>query len=195
MEGFGLPASWGFESMLVDFYYLFMLHNGNIQVVLNVSSGMGHRGAGGKVLTGVALFVFGIVLAVLLYYWNAAAAPSGPRYHVVFDSVSLEPVSVDNARWEIALMLRNDGGGDVVLKKVYVNRKLVDEYGVRSGGSLSSKSVIGTSIPVEGVVIGSDSKLSIIVWIGSDLFSSGSQISLHVFDPNTLEYTRYIVLN
>ena len=156
---------------------------------------MGYRGAGGKVLTGITLFIFGVVLAVLVYYWNAAAAPSGPLYHVVIDSVSLEHVSVDNARWEVSLMLRNDGKGDVVLKKVYVNRELVDEYGVSPGGSLSGKSVIGTSVPVDGVVIGSGSRLSISVWIGSDLFSSGNQISLHIFNPDTLEYTRYIVLS
>jgi hypothetical protein len=91
-------------------------------------------------------------------------------------------------------MLRNDGKGDVLLKKVYVNRELVDEYGVSPGGRLSSKSVIGTSVPLDGVVIGSDSRLTISVWIGSDLFSSGNQISLHIFNPNTLEYTRYIKL-
>ena len=156
---------------------------------------MGFRGAGGKVLTGIALCIFGIILAVLVYHWNTAAAPNGPMYHVVVDSVSLEPVSVDNARWEISLSLRNDGKGDVLLKKVYVNRELVDEYGVSPGGSLSGESVIGTSVPVDGVVIGSGSRLSISVWIGSDLFSRGNQISLHIFDPDMLEYTRYIVLS
>jgi hypothetical protein len=162
---------------------------------MNVSSGMGYREAGGKVLAGIALFVFGVVLAVLLYYWNAAAAPGSPRYHVVVDSVSLEPVSVDNAGWEVSLTLRNDGKGDVLLKKVYVNRKLVDEYGVSPGGSLSGRSVIGTSVPVDGIVIVPGSRLSISVWVGSDLFGGGSQISLHIFDPNTLEYTRYITLS
>jgi hypothetical protein len=130
-----------------------------------------------------------------VYYWNTAATPNGPIYHVVVDSASLEPVSVDNARWEVSLMLRNDGKGDIVLKNVYVNRELVDEYGVSPGGSLSSKSVIGTSVPVDGVAIGSGSRLSISVWIGSDLISSGNQISLHIFNPDTLEFTRYIVLS
>lgn len=157
---------------------------------------MGYRRAGGKVLTGIALMIFGVVLAVLVYHWNTVFAPGdGPSYHVAIASVSLEPVSVDNAGWEVSLTLRNDGKGDVLLKKVYVNKKLVDEYGVSPGGSLSGKSVIGTSVPVDGVVIVSDSRLSISVWVGSDLFSGGSQISLHIFDPNTLEYTRYITLS
>lgn len=147
-------------------------------------------------MAGVVLIVFGVVLAVLVYHWNTAFAPGdGPSYHVVVDSVSLEPVSVGNAGWEVSLMLRNDGRGDVLLRKVYVNRELVDEYGVSPGGSLSGRSVVGTSVPVDGVVVGAGSRVSISVWVGSDLFSGGSQISLHVFNPYTLEYTRYITLS
>ena len=132
----------------------------------------------------------------MVYHWDAALAPGdGPSYHVVLDSVSLKPVSVGNAGWEVSLVLRNDGWGDVVLREVYVNRVPVDEYGVSPGGSLSSGSVIGTSVPVDGVVIGGGSKLSISVWVGCDLFGGGSQISLHVFDPDTLEYTRYVTLS
>ena len=155
-----------------------------------------HRRAGGNVLAGIVLIILGVVVGLLVYSWNIVIAPSdGPSFHVVIDSVTFsEPVSVANARWEISLIVRNDGKGDVTLRKVYVNRELVEEYGLAPGDSLSSKSVIGTSLPADGTVIEAGSRLEISVWIGSELFSSGNQISLHIFDPKNLEYTRYIKL-
>jgi hypothetical protein len=154
------------------------------------------RRAGGNVLAGLVLIILGVVVGLLVYSWNIVIAPGdGPSYHVVIDSVTFsEPVSVANARWEISLMVRNDGKGDVTLRKLYISRKLVDEYGLAPGDSLSSKSVIGTSLPVEGLVIEADSRSYISIWIGSELYSSGNQISIHIFDPNNLEYTRYIKL-
>jgi len=157
---------------------------------------MCYRRASGKISAGIVLISFGFIMAVLVYQWNAVVAPSDSvSYHVVIDSVVFtEPVSVANAGWEISLTIRNDGTGSVSLRNLYVNRVLVDEYGLEPGGSLSSKSVIGTSLPSDGVVIGSNERLTISVLIGSDLFSNGNQISLQLFNPNILEYTRYITL-
>ena len=158
--------------------------------------GMHRRGAGAKILAGIVLIILAVVVGILVYSWNAVLAPrDGSSYHVVIDSVTFtDPVSVTNARWEIALMVRNDGKESVVLRKLYVNRELVDEYGLASGGSLSSESVIGTSLPADGMLIEAGSRLEISVWVGSELFSSGNQISLHIFDPNNLEFTRYVIL-
>jgi hypothetical protein len=159
---------------------------------------MHYRRATGNLLAGIVLIVLGVIIAVLVYQWNAAVAPSddSSSYHVIIDSVSLvEPVSVDNARWEIALTVRNNGKAGAELRNVYVNRKIVDEYGLEPGGSLSCGSVIGTSLPVEGIILDSNERVTIVIWIGSELFSKGNQISLHIFNPNILEYTRYLVLN
>jgi len=157
---------------------------------------MRRRRAGANVLAGLVLIILVFVVSLLVYSWNPVIAPSdGPSYHVVIDSVTFsEPDSVANARWEISLMVRNDGRGDVTLRKLYVSRELVDEYGLAPGDSLSSRSVIGTSLPADGVVIGAGSRLEISIWIGSELYSSGNQISIHIFDPNNLEYTRYLKL-
>ena len=154
------------------------------------------RRATGKISAGIVLISFGVIMAVLVYQWNAVVAPSDSvSYHVAIDSVTLtEPVSVANARWEITLMVRNDGSGDVLVKNIYVNKELVDEYGLAPRDSLSSKSVIGTSLPRDGIIIDSNDCMMISIWIGSDLFGSGDEISIHIFNPNTLEYTRYIKL-
>lgn len=156
---------------------------------------MRYRKASPKILATIVLIIFGVIVGLLIHTWNALAPSDGPSYHVVMDSASfIEPVSVNNAKWEISLVVRNDGRGDVLLRNVFVNKEPVDEYGLVQGGSLSSKSVIGTSLPSEGSVIKSNEKLTISIWIGSDLFSSGNQISLHIFNPEILEYTRYIIL-
>jgi len=154
------------------------------------------RRAGGNVLAGIVIIIFGVILAVLVYQWNAAVAPSdGPSYHIIIDSVTfVEPVSVTNAKWEISLTIRNNGMGDVLVRNIFVSMEPVDEYGLVSGDSLSSKSVTGTSLPYDGLVVKSNDRLTIKVWIGSELFSSGNQISLHIFNPKILEYTRYIKL-
>ena len=155
------------------------------------------RRAGGKILAGIVLIIFGVIIAVLVYQqWNAAVAPSdGQSYHIVIDSVNfVEPISVVNARWEISLMIRNNGMSDVIVRNVFVSIKPVDENGLVPGDSMSSKSVTGTSLPYEGSVVKSNDRLTISVWIGSDLYSSGNQISLHIFNPRILEYTRYIKL-
>ena len=154
------------------------------------------RRAAGNILAGIVLIIFGVIIAVLVYQWNAASAPSDDSsYHVVIDSISLvEPVSIANARWEIALTVHNDGKAGAYMRNIYVNKKLVDEYGLEPGGSLSSKSVIGTSFPADGMLFDYNERVTISIWIGSDLFSRGTQISLHIFNPNILEYTRYIIL-
>jgi hypothetical protein len=154
------------------------------------------RRATGKISASIVLISLGVITAALVYQWNAVVAPSDILMHqVVVESVALsEPVSVTNARWEITLVIRNDGKEKVFMKNLYVNKILVDEYGLAPRDSLSSKSVIGTSLPADGVVIGSNERFTISVWIGGDLFDIGNQISLHIFNPYKMEYTRYITL-
>jgi hypothetical protein len=154
------------------------------------------RRATGKISASIVLISLGVITAALVYQWNAVVAPSNSvSCQVVIDSVALsETVSVANARWEITLIVRNDVNEEVLVNNIYVNKELADEYGLEPGGSLSNRFVIGTSLPVEGVVFDSNERREISIWIGSELFSSGNQISLHILNPNTLEYTRYIVL-
>jgi len=133
---------------------------------------------------------------VIIYSWANVNAPGDrPSYHLVFDSVYfIEPVSVGNAKWEIGLSIRNDGDNEVLLKKVYVSEKLIEEYGLAPGDSLSSPSTIGCSIPSEGLIIKRGKSETLSIWIGSGLYSSGNTISVHIIDPKILEYARYIKL-
>lgn len=157
---------------------------------------MHRRKATGKISVSIVLISLGVITAALVYQWNAVVAPSDSLLcQVVVESVSLsEPVSVANARWEITLVIRNDGKEKVFMNDLYVNKELVDEYDLAPRDSLSSKSVIGTSLPADGVVIGSNERITINVWVGGDLFGVGNQISLNIFDPKLMEYTRYIKL-
>ena len=157
---------------------------------------MHHRRASGKILASVVLILMGVVLGAIIISWDTVFAPNDSQsYHLVMDTVYfVEPVSVENAKWEIALIVRNDGKQEVLLRNVYVCKKPVEEYGLTSGGSLSSRSVIGTSLPHEGLNIESKARETIRIWIGSDRFSSGSQITVHILNPDIIEYTRNITL-
>ena len=157
---------------------------------------MHHRRASGKILATMVLIIIGVTLGVIILSWNTVFAPSDSQsYHLVIDSVYfMETVSVENAKWEIVLIVHNDGIQEALLKNVYVCKKPVEEYGLTPGGSLSSRSVIGTSLPREGLNLESKGVETIHIWIGSDRFSSGSQITVHILNPDIIEYTRNIKL-
>jgi hypothetical protein len=154
------------------------------------------RKASGKILASIVLVIVGLIVGVVIFSWDTIVGPSsGPSYHVVLDAVYfIEPVSVGNAKWEIGLIIYNNGKDEVLLRKLYVSRILVEEYGLKPGDSLSSASTIGSSLTRDGLMIKPNTSETIHVWIGSSLYSSGNQISLHIFNPDDLEYTKYIKL-
>ena len=91
-----------------------------------------------------------------------------------------KPISVDGARWQLAIMVTNKGKGAMTVSSVYVNDKKADIFGMAHGDSLQNGGQIGTSIPVEGLHLEPGNSSNIYVWIGKDLFSSGTDITIHL---------------
>jgi len=154
------------------------------------------RRAAGNVLVTLIIVAAGIIIGVLVYQWSTASAPSHETTyqasirHVYFNA----PVSVGNAKWEIQLLVSNSGGEEFHLRNVYLNRKPVDVYGLSQGDSLPDRTSTGTSLLREGIIMKPGETTNIQIWIGSSLYGSGSQISVHIVNPNILSYTRNVTL-
>ena len=64
-----------------------------------------------------------------------------------------------------------------------------------SGDTLSSSISMGTDIPAEGLVIASGKSAILHIWVGADLFSAGTQVSIEIQRQNQFELKKYLVLS
>ena len=104
------------------------------------------------------------------------------------------PVTVNEARFQVDIMLANRGLVSTTLLRVYVNQKEVDVYGLEHGGTLLNGSHIGTSISKEGLHVDPGKNYKVYIWIGDKLFGSGSQIIIQFNDPNSITMMKSITL-
>ena len=155
------------------------------------------RNATSLILTTVVLLVVGLLIAGTIWIWNSVGSSNEPIvYQLELVSVrSVKPVSVVNAGWEIELIVRNRGNVENRVDRVYVDRIEVEEMGLSQGDILSSKTGLGTSLPDGGLVIAAGKSSSVYVWIGSEKFSPGAQVSFEVQRRNQIELKKYIVLS
>jgi hypothetical protein len=113
-----------------------------------------------------------------------------------FTSINcVKPVTVSNARWQLAILVTNRGTNSLLISKVYLNQKEVDIYGLVFGDSLEDGKKIGTSITGKGLRLEPGESSNLYVWIGDKLFSSGSRIVIHVNDPNSVTLMKSIALS
>ena len=124
--------------------------------------------AGSPIIGIIVLLVVGTVFVVSAYVWTLVGPSEEPQvYRIEISAVfQVSDVSVVDARWRIALIVNNVGDSEAVVDKIFVNGKLVEEFGVCEGGSLSGKSVIATSVPVGGLRLPVGAKETVYLWIG-----------------------------
>jgi hypothetical protein len=106
----------------------------------------------------------------------------------------VKPISVDNAGWQLALHVENHGNRQYFIDKVYINGMLIEELGVIHGDSLSSNTTIGTSIPVNGLVLPPNRWMTVYIWVGSNLYTKGIRLTVELQEPGQLELREIIVL-
>ena len=85
-------------------------------------------------------------------------------------------------------------GSQTRVNRVYLNGREVDVYGLVHGDSLPDGRKLGTSVSTEGLLFESGETGNIYVWVGSELFSSGTQVVLHFNDPNSVTSMKTITL-
>ena len=104
------------------------------------------------------------------------------------------PVTVNDAEFQVHIMLTNRGAVSTILSRVFVNQKEVDVYGLDHGGTLLDGGHVGTSISEAGLRVDPGKSNEVNIWIGDKMFSSGSQIIIQFNDSNSITMMKSITL-
>ena len=148
------------------------------------------------VIATVILAFTAILIGISVSYFYRGISEQNTKVTVMeFESVRcLRSTNMMLARWEIEILVKNTGTEQVYLKNVYVNGKIIKDYGLVSGGSLSSSLSIGTSLPNDGVIMKPGREETFYVWVGESLFSTGTEISIQVQNINNVGLSKNVVL-
>lgn len=154
------------------------------------------RKALSPVIGTIILVAATIITAVFISFYYKEVAFANTNYITLeFQSAYFgRPVSIKNAGWEIIFTLYNTGTQSIEIQNISVNSKPVNEYGKAPGDSLSSGTVIGTSISKSGIMLESGETTTQYLWIGSELFSSGTSIEIKIENVNNVGVSRVVIL-
>jgi archaeal type IV pilus assembly protein PilA len=144
------------------------------------------------VIATVIIVAVAITISVAAGYWisGTSAQYTSVEKLTINSAYCKIDSSVINSKWTIVISLQNTGPTSSRVQYVMVNNALVDEYDVSAGGSLSSTDVIGTSVSSDGLGLESGEQATAYIYIGSDLLSSGTTISVNL---QSLAGVNYIV--
>ena len=148
------------------------------------------------VLGTVILLAVGMIIAMGSAFWLTGMSGQYSNVDVMqIDHVySVIDSSVNNSRWMIVLSLRNSSPSPCHILYVFVNERPIDEYNITFGGALTNTYSIGTSLPEDGFVMESGESTNAYVWIGSDLFSSGTSVSVRLQNTGGISYISQVKL-
>ena len=155
-----------------------------------------YKKAVSPVITTVILVAVAIAISISAAYWMSGISGEYTgleKVEIPTAYCTLNP-TVNNSRWEIHLSLKNSGSNPTRIMYVMVNNMLVSEYNITAGGSLSGADSIGTSIPESGLGIESGQTLDVYVWIGEDLLSSGTSVSIDLHSVSGIDYVKLLKL-
>ena len=145
----------------------------------------------------IVVIMVGLSIASLLYY-SDTAGPSIESEKPLLRFIHVyqaSPVSVDDAGWQLVLLVQNQGNGEGKLDRVYLNGDQVEATGYIHGDTLPSKTSIASSIPSGGLIIPGDSEATVYIWIGEARYSRGTQLTIELQKPNQLILQKTITLN
>ena len=135
----------------------------------------------------LALYVSGFYRDTAISYVKVEAI----EYSFIYPT---RHADVENARWKLVLYVKNRGTVSLQLSNVYVNEHEVDVYGLVHGDVLVDGSLIGTSLPVDGLNLGGGEGVEIYVWIGDELFSPGTNLDVSVNQINNMKQYKTVQL-
>ncbi len=155
------------------------------------------RKAISPVIATVILVAVGMIIAMGASYYLVGTTglyTTYERIEIPSAYCTINP-GVTNARWGIVMDIKNSGSRPSSIILVTVNEVPVDEYGITPGGSLTDASSKGTSIPSTGLNLQSGESSTVYVWIGSDLFSSGTSVSVKLQSISGIGYIKLVQLS
>ena len=139
------------------------------------------KGFSPYISTIVVVVVALLSLGSMRVFFDSQMSENSLDISVQYVSVSSSLTDVvENAKWEILFLVRNSGAGDILVKKVSVSEVPVLEFDISPGDGLSSTLMMGTNVPEDGVVLKPGESTSILIWVGSDLFSHGATVTVEL---------------
>jgi hypothetical protein len=144
----------------------------------------------------ILLVIVGLVAAGIFMASNMAGSSNEPAIYKLFfvNVYQVKPVSIENAGWQLALLVENQGNRVDVFDKVYLNGELIEELGVIHGDRLSSRYAIGTSLPIGGLVMSPGSRFTVYIWIGDGLYTQGTELTIELQKPGQFELRKILIL-
>jgi archaeal type IV pilus assembly protein PilA len=154
------------------------------------------RKAISPVIATVILVAIGMIIAMAASFFLVGTAGQYTSYERVEIASAYSTLSpgVTNAQWGIVLDVKNSGSRPSSISMVTVNEVPIDEYGILLGGVLSEASAIGSNMPPDGLNLQSGESTTVYVWVGSDLFSSGTSISVKLQSVSGIGYIKLVQL-
>jgi len=167
-----------------------------------------NRKAISPVIATVILVAVAITIAVAVSYWMSGIAGQYTKFekveiqsgYSVLQSAGTPPAPIG---WIITLELKNSGSATANLIKVFVNDKPVDIYGATglTGATTPGSSPVdaletGVNFADTGLAIDSGKTASptVQLFIGSDLFSSGTTIDIKIHSAGGMDYIKLLPL-
>jgi len=148
------------------------------------------------ILATLIFFGVSITTALILYARSSPGFTNEPVNRLeVRHAYLVKPVSINNARWQMSLIVANRGDQDIVVDEIYVNGLMVKEMGLIHGELLSTDYGIGTSVPKIGLLYPPGNSETIYIWIGSDLFEKGNILTVEIKSRGVTYLNRTITLD
>ena len=151
-------------------------------------------------LATLLLIVLGVVITVLVMFWDTSSSSVEPEDNLFSNKLVIEavhlvtPVTVDNAGWQIEVMVTNNGNADAIIDKVFINSNLVPETGIIPSGALINRTSIGTDLPSDGLSLLTGTTKKFTIWLGKDRYSAGTTIIIEVNRKDSFELKKYLIL-
>jgi FlaG/FlaF family flagellin (archaellin) len=143
------------------------------------------------ILLGIAI-ISSVILGV--FYKEVTSAYTNYSTLEFLSATSFVTNSVENAKWGVVFLVKNSGTEDILIENLAVNDDLIELYGILSGGSISDKYSIGTSVSSDGIILRPGESMSAYVWIGSGLYSSGTSINIRILNVNSVDVSYNVYL-
>jgi hypothetical protein len=142
----------------------------------------------------IILMAFSLITA---YYLGTGVSLLGLNsvHSLEFKSIKcVNPVSINNAKWQVSILVTNQGTRPLKIIEVYVDEKQVVQYGLVHGDYLIEGTKLGTNIPEEGLYLQPGESENIYIWVGDNLYNNGAEIQIRLQDSVSFSFTKPVVL-
>ena len=112
----------------------------------------------------------------------------------IISAVSSISKTIENAKWQIDITIKNSGTEIIYIDKMSVTNFPVSQFGLNPVDSLDNPLSIGTNVSKESLVLKPGETTTVIIWIGAEFFSSGTNVEIKFLNINSTDILKNVVL-